>query len=247
MATKSLVLKLCSLKHHLGWQMMWRIFKLLPYSGLSSFNKILLSWKRRVWFFSFNYRWYFSQENFVSIGWTIFFSGEESNKRILALHWHFKNAKNISICLDQRCHYWWIWYFRTGIFQSKSIQQNTNFISQLKNTFSKSSPNPWLKWLCPPVAVSLRSPQNSLGTGTYCGPIPGHLHSIAAGASSSTMAGNNTAPSQCSPFSSELKSSGSTEINKRKAHSEQTDVQHPLHFRTVNKRNIQHSPHNKAT
>lgn len=51
-----------------------------------------------------------------------FFSGEESNKRILALHWHFKNAKNISICLDQRCHYSSVWYFRIGIFLSKSIQ-----------------------------------------------------------------------------------------------------------------------------
>lgn len=96
--------------------------------------------KEKSLLFSFNYRWYFSQKNFVSTWWSIFFSQAESNKRILALHWHFKNAKNINICLDHRCHHSSIWSFRTGIFQSKSIQQNFDFYHSPKTPFKKLLP-----------------------------------------------------------------------------------------------------------
>lgn len=72
----------------------------------------------------------------------LFFSQEESNKRILALHWHFKNAKNINICLDQRCHYSSVWYFRIGIFHSKSIQQKLDFPHSWNPPFQKALPIP---------------------------------------------------------------------------------------------------------
>lgn len=112
------------------------------------------------------------------------------------MHWHFKNAKNISICLDQRCRYSSIWYFRIGIFQSKSIQQKLDFRHSWKTPFQKALPIPsWNDWGHQCLCVSGVRRTVWVG-GPCCSPIPGHLHSTAAVASNSTMTGNNTAPSQ---------------------------------------------------
>lgn len=193
--------------------------------------------------YSFNYRWYFSQENFVSAWWSYFFSGEESNKRILALHWHFKNAKNINICLDQKCHYSSVWYFKIRTFHSKSIQQKLDFPHSWKTSFQKALSVP--SWnncghRCPHVSGV---PRMSWVRGTCHSSLTGHLHSVYAVSPSSTTE-NNITPSQAfTPliWAEELQICQDVELwaGRRR------DMQYPLSFRTANRQNRQHSPYNE--
>lgn len=127
-----------------------------------------------------------------------FFLSGETNKGILAFHWHFKNARNINICLDQRCHHSSI---RTGILQSKSIQYNLHFPTNQDVLYKK------LCQSCVEITTAT-SRHVSWEPSEWPGwaPIPRDLHSTTAVAPS---------PTTTTHLSHEPKSSTSAEAGKR--------------------------------
>lgn len=161
--------------------------------------------------------------------------------------WHFRNAKHISICLAQRCHYSSIWYFRIGIFQSKSIQQTLDFPHNWKTPFKKSLPTiPGRNELATIGHVSREWPMSGCrgrGRGGTCHtPIPGLFHCVAAVAPSSTITVDNITPSQVLTSHPSWRAPdllrwtrGSLQAGRGR------DVHHLLHFRTIISQNREHS------